>query len=1029
MKPNPSVLLLDSSQINNINCKTLFDLNRDSITIFRINADSIPSNFIEANPATTTLFGYTKKELLSLSIRDIVELTDKKSKSMIANLQTKGRIIFTTTIKNKKDKIRTVEVETFLINYENEPAFMNITRDITDRKQLEQNISKAYNNVSTILDAIPDLLFEVGIDGRIYHYHSHRTDLLAVPAAVFIDQLFQDVLPADVSKICMEAIQETNVKGWSTGKQYALDLPNGKKWFELSVSPINDSNNDDKHFILLARDITDRKMAENILKENEENLQVIFDSISEAIYIVDKSGTFINVNKGTEKMYQYSRKELIGKSLLNFAAQSLNDQSAIQSKMKSVCKTGNPEQFEFWAVRKNGVIFPTEVVFDKCKYFGKEVLIATARDITKRKKAEDSLRKSEEKIKSIFNLANSGIVLTDIKGNFLEFNHKWLEMLGYTPEEMKKLTNLNITHPNDIEKTKLWGNKVYNAEIERYQIEKRYITKDKSVFWGEESVSVIKDEHNKIINTVGIISDISERKYTQEKIKQLSQAVEQSPVTIIITNTSGEVEYANPKFYETTGYTVEEILGKNLTIIKTNHTSSDEYKQLWQTISSGNEWFGEFHNRKKDGTLYWESASISPIINSFGKITHYIAIKEDITERKRVEKQLIKAKEKAEESDRLKLAFLANMSHEIRTPMNGILGFTELLKETQLDREVQQEYIGIIEKSGVRMLNIINDIINISKIESGQVELSLSETNINEQMLYIQTFFKPEATLKGITLIASKLLPLNEAIIKTDLEKIYAILTNLVKNALKFTNSGTIEFGCFKKENNLEFFVKDTGLGISKSQQKIIFERFRQANDTTSRSHEGSGLGLAISKAYVKKLGGKIWLESEENKGSSFYFTIPFVSYSAQKHKTITKRIDIPKKIALNIKNLKVLIVEDDSISKLLITIAVKPFSKEILKVSTGFEAVEACRNNPDIDLVMMDINMPEMGGYEATKKIREFNKNIIIIAQTANGMQSDRDKAIEAGCTDYIPKPINIAFLSDLILKYFENKMSHNTD
>ena len=319
------------------------------------------------------------------------------------------------------------------------------------------------------------------------------------------------------------------------------------------------------------------------------------------------------------------------------------------------------------------------------------------------------------------------------------------------------------------------------------------------------------------------------------------------------------------------------------------------------------------------------------------------------------------------------------------------------------------------------MLNIINDIISISKVESGQVEVTLSDTNINEQIDYLNTFFKPEATQKGIQLIVKNALIHDEAVINTDREKVYAILTNLVKNALKFTDSGSIEFGYVQKGNCLEFFVKDSGLGISSSQQAIIFERFRQANDTISRSHEGSGLGLAISKAYVEMLGGKIWVESKEGKGSSFYFTLPFNTKTEAKNKAIPQKAVEKEKTENQIKDLKVLIVEDDPISKLLITIAVKPYSREILKVSTGLEAIEACSNNPDINLVMMDINMPEMGGYEATKKIRQFNKDLIIIAQTANGMQSDRDEAMAAGCTDYISKPVNIGALSELIQSYFK--------
>lgn len=882
------------------------------------------------------------------------------------------------------------------------------------------------------------------------------------------------------------------------------------------------------------------------LQESKDNLQAIFDSVSEAIYVFDENGIIINVNKGAEKMYQYTSKELIGQSSQCIIAPELNDLDEVNRIIQSVFENGKSISLNFWAVRKNGEKFPNEVVVNRGKQFGKYVLIATARDISERKKAENELKKSEDKLKNIFNLANSGIVLSDLKGNFIDFNNWWPKMTGYSPEEFSNIKNFGITHPDDLENSMRWWNKIVNGEIEKYQIEKRYIRKDKTIFWGEVSVSAIKDKHNKITSTIGIVTDITERKLAEEslreseekyrglvenspdgiliyvedkityvntealrmvkakdydqiigksvldfvhpdskasaiqrmteiianpyasitvkeklislsgetiyaelkaiptlyehqnavqliihditerkraqnKIKQLSQAVEQSPVAIEITDTTGIIEYVNSKFIETTGYSYEEIIGNNPRMLKSGYTTDKEYQQLWKTITSGNEWFGEFYNKKKNGTLYWESASISPITNEHGKTTHYIAIKEDITERKNIEKELIKAKEKAEESDRLKLAFLANMSHEIRTPMNGILGFTELLKAKNLSGDIRQDYINIIEKSGKRMLNIINDIISISKVESGQIDITSSETNVNEQIEYLQTFFKPEAEQKNISLFLSKELSSKDAFIKTDREKLYTILTNLIKNAIKFTNDGTIEFGCERKGDYLVFFVKDTGLGISESQKKIIFERFRQANDTVSRTHEGSGLGLAISKAYVEILGGNIWVESKEGKGSSFYFTLPFqTEYEIDEKKVVEKEKSDIKEVK-KIKKLKVLIVEDDPISKLLITIAVKPFSREIIKASTGIEAIEACRKNPDIDLVMMDINMPKMGGYEATNEIREFNKNLVIIAQTANGMQSDQDKAIAAGCTDYISKPINIAKLTSLIFKHFK--------
>ncbi len=383
--------------------------------------------------------------------------------------------------------------------------------------------------------------------------------------------------------------------------------------------------------------------------------------------------------------------------------------------------------------------------------------------------------------------------------------------------------------------------------------------------------------------------------------------------------------------------------------------------------------------------------------------------------------ELLKAKEQAEESDRLKSSFLANMSHEIRTPMNGILGFAELLKEPDLTGEQQQKYIRIIEKSGARMLNVINDIVDISKIEAGLMKLEMQESNVNDQIEYIYTFFKPEADAKGMKLSYSTPLPAKEVIIITDTEKLYAILTNLVKNAIKYSNKGTIEIGYKIAETQsisyLQFYVKDTGIGIPKDRQEAIFERFMQAEIVDNMARQGAGLGLSITKAYIEMLGGKIWVESTEGIGSTFYFTLPYNAHPIKE--TVVQQIATSDKTDQDVK-LKILIAEDDEISELLLDKMVKKYSKEILKARTGVEAVDNCKKNPDIDLVLMDIRMPEMGGYEAVRQIREFNKAVIIIAQTAYSLSGDREKAIEEGCNDYIAKPFNKADFNSLIQKYF---------
>ena len=401
----------------------------------------------------------------------------------------------------------------------------------------------------------------------------------------------------------------------------------------------------------------------------------------------------------------------------------------------------------------------------------------------------------------------------------------------------------------------------------------------------------------------------------------------------------------------------------------------------------------------------------------------------DVSIQKEMEMKLLKAKQHAEESDRLKSAFLANMSHEIRTPMNGILGFAELLKEPELSGEKQQAYISIIEQSGARMLNIINDIIDISKIEAGLMNLKISDTNINDNIEYLYTFFKPEVEGKGMTLQYKTPLSAQEATIATDREKAYAILTNLVKNAIKYSNEGTIELGyelatgsapalSISGKTMLQFYVKDTGLGIPKEKHKAIFERFIQADISNTKTYQGAGLGLAITKAYVEMLGGKIWVESEEGIGSTFYFTLPYQPVAIKTG--ITEKSGNANNTN-EVRKLKVLIAEDDKISEMLLENTVKAFSNDILKARNGIEALEACRQHPEIDLVLMDIQMPEMTGYEATQKIREFNNDVVIIAQTANGLSADRDKAIEAGCNDYISKPIKKMELLTLVKKYFD--------
>ena len=368
-------------------------------------------------------------------------------------------------------------------------------------------------------------------------------------------------------------------------------------------------------------------------------------------------------------------------------------------------------------------------------------------------------------------------------------------------------------------------------------------------------------------------------KKTEAELLKLNQAVYQAPSPIVITNMKGEITYANPKFEYVTGYNAPEVEGKPASILRSGKHNPAFYRELWETILGGQTWRGEFFNTKKDGTNYWELASISPLKNKMGRIIGFVKVSEDVTEIKRIQRELKEAKDKAEIANIYKNNFLANMSHEIRTPMNGIIGFSNLLKNTGLSSSEKEEYVRIIHNNSLQLLNLIDDIIDISKIEAGELKIVIGECHIIQLMYELKLMFEHEKDMlrkDEVEIILRIPDGYENLVVKTDSIRIKQILTNLISNALKFTHQGKIEFGFEIKNAEMIFFVKDTGIGIPEDKLEVIFNRFEQSEITISKKYGGTGLGLSISKGIVDLLGGKIWVNAVQHQGSSFFFTIPF---------------------------------------------------------------------------------------------------------------------------------------------------------
>jgi PAS domain S-box-containing protein len=533
-----------------------------------------------------------------------------------------------------------------------------------------------------------------------------------------------------------------------------------------------------------------------------------------------------------------------------------------------------------------------------------------------------------------------------------------------------------------------------------------------------ETMIVLPDGSSGILS---VTNDITEKKRSNERMITLSKALESIGECVTITDLENKIIFVNSAFCRVYGYSEDEIIGKNVSILRDNENIDLALEKILSDTILNN-WNGELVNVRKDGEKFPIELSTSHISDEKGNPVALIGVAVDITERKKIQSELISAKEKAEESDKLKSAFLANMSHELRTPLNAVIGFSGLMLETGPDKDTHA-YSDIILKSGQHLLSLVEDLFDISMIESGQIKINYEEADLLEVLNEVQDFMLGERirenkTSVGLSLIIEK--SETKVMLVTDIRKLKQILLNLLRNALKFTANGSIEFGfTFENESGnslIQFFVRDSGIGIDKSYHDTIFNIFRQIDDRRNRKFGGMGIGLAIAKKTVELLGGKIWLESEPSKGSVFYFTIP-----ASQNKIDVEILHEQKIIGMakDYSGKTILIAEDEKSNFDFLRILFMKMNIKVLWAHDGIEAIKMAEADPSIDLVLMDIKMPLMNGFEATKMIKLKRPDLPVIAQTAYAMISDKQEANEAGCDAYLSKPIKINQITEMLERF----------
>lgn len=490
-------------------------------------------------------------------------------------------------------------------------------------------------------------------------------------------------------------------------------------------------------------------------------------------------------------------------------------------------------------------------------------------DVTQERHFEEQLRASENLFRNLTESTSAGIAIYD-KEYFLYTNPAFSKLVGYSRAELLKMNFWEVAAPDQRQMIKERGQKRVGQEnvISEYQF--KVFTKEGQYKWVSFSAAAItyKDRPAAICT----LYDITLQKNAAQEIKKLSTVIEQSPLSIIITNMDAKIEYANRAFTVTTGYSLTEAIGHNPNILKSGQTPKETYIDLWKSITSGLVWKGDLINKKKDGTIFTEIAVIFPIFGEDGAIIRYAAIKRDVTKEKEIEAELREEKKKAEDANRLKSGILTNMSHELRTPLNGILGFSTLIADS-VDLEEIREMTMYIQDSGQRLLRTLNLIIEISAIDSGNFEADYQKVDLNEMIRKIVRDFKVEADVKKLKIIFSDSLTTFPVV--TDLKYTHGAIENMVDNAIKFTNKGSVRISVEKEKDYAVIHIADTGIGISEKKQKLIFEDFQQESMGHNRIYEGTGLGLSLAKKYVEKLNGFIRLKSKVGEGSTFSIYIP----------------------------------------------------------------------------------------------------------------------------------------------------------
>ncbi len=980
------------------------------------------------NPAAERILGWQQSEALGKTLQELLTplTTAEATERVVQNLdavslgKTAGETLELSLLTRDQRAIW-AELSLSSVSHDGKGKVVVILRDVTLRKRAEERLAGAERQYHELVNNLT-----VGVYRNTPGEHGGFLEANPAVIAMFEAESKEAFMQRNVSDLYAdparrkEFSEKISRAGFVKNEAIELKTLQGRRfWAAISATRKTDAGGQ-VFFDGVIEDITDRKQAEESLQRERILLRTLIDNLPDAIYVKDAQCRKTVANRADwRNMGLQSEAEVLGKD--DFELFSREAAEKFMADDQEVIRSGRPvlnrEEDFVNAQGERRWLLTSKVPLrdEQGRIIG---LVGVGHDITERKRVEETMQRERILLRTLIDNLPDRVYVKDSSGRKTVSNRADYRSMGVTSEaDVLEKTDFE-SFPREIAEKFVGDDQAVlttgQAVLNR---EEYYLDAQGGQRWMLTSKLPLRDEQGRIIGLVGIGRDITERRRAEEKLRLLSRAVEQSPASIIITDPQGCIEYVNPKFSEVSGYTLEEVQGKTPRILKSDRTAPEVYVRLWQTITSGRVWQGEFCNRRKNGSLFWEAASISAVTDATGLVTHFVGVKEDITEMKRAEEELRRAKEAAEAASRAKSEFLANMSHEIRTPMNGVIGMTGLLLDTELADE-QREYAETIRHSGETLLALLNDVLDFSKIEAGRMDLEILDFDLRAVVEDTAEILALRAQQKGLELICF-IDPPVPALLQGDPGRLRQILTNLAGNAIKFTATGEVSIRVSLEadspdQTTLRFDVDDTGIGIASDQLGRLFTPFTQVETSTTRRFGGTGLGLSISKRLVEMMGGSIGVESCEGRGSKFWF------------KAVFGRPSVPAQLAwkpaAGIAGKRALVVDDNATNRRLLTVLLKAWGCDFEEAAAGHDALEklhAARTaGKPFDLALLDMHMPEMDGEELGRRIKAdpalADLPLVLLTSLSERGHSERLRQIGfAGC---LTKPLKQAQLYQCI-------------